>query len=92
MPIYEYKCSACSEINEILQKFGDGAPKVCPNCGKQQSLTKVVSQTSFQLKGGGWYKDLYSSTPKSGDKKTSDTKDKPKKEKKAKKVAKPNKD
>jgi len=65
MPIYEYQCEACGGLSEVFQKVSDPAPDVCPSCNKPQALTKVVSRTSFQLKGGGWYADLYSSTPKS---------------------------
>jgi putative FmdB family regulatory protein len=64
MPIFEYRCSACQHLEEVLQKHSDPAPEVCPKCGKTQTLAKELSLTSFQLKGGGWYKDLYSSTKK----------------------------
>jgi putative FmdB family regulatory protein len=62
MPIFEYRCSACDHLEEVLQKHSDPPPDVCPACGKAQTLAKELSRTSFQLKGGGWYKDLYSST------------------------------
>lgn len=64
MPIYEFRCKSCQHMEEILQKVNDPAPEVCPECGKKSTLIKVVSNTSFQLKGGGWYSDLYASTPK----------------------------
>lgn len=64
MPIYEYICNECNHVEEILQKFGDDAPLICDKCKKNHTLTKLVSNSSFQLKGGGWYKDLYSSTKK----------------------------
>jgi putative FmdB family regulatory protein len=63
MPLFEYRCGACSNLEEVLQKFDDPAPTVCPHCGKKGKMARAVSLTSFQLKGGGWYKDLYSSTP-----------------------------
>ena len=62
MPLFEYRCSACQHLEEVLQKHDEPAPEVCPKCGKTQTLAKELSLTSFQLKGGGWYKDLYSST------------------------------
>ncbi len=65
MPIYEYRCTACNAVQEILQKVQDPAPETCPACGKIHSMEKLISHTSFQLKGGGWYKDLYASTPAS---------------------------
>jgi putative FmdB family regulatory protein len=54
MPIYEYKCSACSHELESLQKFVDAPLVTCPACGKD-ALTKLVSAAGFQLKGSGWY-------------------------------------
>jgi putative FmdB family regulatory protein len=54
MPIYEYKCSACSHELESLQKFSDAPLVTCPACGKD-TLTKRVSAAGFQLKGSGWY-------------------------------------
>ena len=65
MPIYEYACSACGAHVELLQKVGASAPDTCASCGASDTMSKKVSQTSFQLKGGGWYSDLYSSTDKS---------------------------
>ena len=61
MPIYEYSCDQCRSVQEILQKVNEDAPKECPKCHSLGSLKKVVSNSSFHLKGGGWYKDLYSS-------------------------------
>jgi putative FmdB family regulatory protein len=62
MPIYEFQCRDCQFTEELLQKLSDPAPAVCPSCGKKGTLDKLVSHTSFQLKGGGWYSDLYAST------------------------------
>src|SRR5688572_9076910 len=64
MPIFEYRCAECDHIEEVLQKHSDPAPETCPACGKQHTLSRELSVTSFQLKGGGWYKDLYASTKK----------------------------
>ncbi len=61
MPVYEYRCDQCRQTEEIMQKIGEDSPEICSKCGARNSLSKVVSATSFQLKGGGWYKDLYSS-------------------------------
>jgi putative FmdB family regulatory protein len=60
MPIYEYQCENCRRLTETLLKVGEKGPKKCPHCGGK--LTRVISRTSFQLKGGGWYKDLYASS------------------------------
>jgi putative FmdB family regulatory protein len=59
VPIYEFVCEACGRIVERLQKVSDPPPDACPECGGK--MAKIMSRNSFQLKGGGWYKDLYSS-------------------------------
>ncbi len=64
MPLYEYACSACGKLNEVLQKVSDPSPKACDGCGASGTLSRVVSRTSFVLKGGGWYSDLYGSSKK----------------------------
>lgn len=62
MPLFEYRCQACAHLEEVLQKHTDPAPDPCPACGQAGSMVKAISLTSFQLKGGGWYKDLYASS------------------------------
>lgn len=78
MPIYEYKCQACGYKFEELQKISDPELTICPHC-QQPKLGKLVSNTSFQLKGSGWYvtdfKDKKSEKPVSTTKPTvNDTK------------------
>jgi putative FmdB family regulatory protein len=63
VPIYEFVCENCGRIVERLQKVTDPPPEACPECGGK--MAKIMSRNSFQLKGGGWYKDLYSSGSKS---------------------------
>lgn len=53
MPIYEYACQKCKAHIEILQKITDKPLIKCQKCGGK--LEKQWSQTSFQLKGSGWY-------------------------------------
>lgn len=60
MPIYEFVCEACGRLTEVMQKVSDPPPGACPGCGEAR-MSKLVSRTSFQLKGGGWYSDLYAS-------------------------------
>jgi putative FmdB family regulatory protein len=60
MPIYEYECQSCDHRFEEWQKMSDKPVKVCPKC-KARKVEKLISHTSFQLKGGGWYSDLYAS-------------------------------
>ncbi len=71
MPIYEYMCEKCSHEFEREQRITDDPVKTCPEC-RGRKVKKLISQTSFVLKGGGWYSDLYSSSKKD-DKKGSDS-------------------
>lgn len=64
MPIYEYVCTKCGKRNEILQKLNDPTPEQCDSCGARKTLHRVVSRSSFHLRGGGWHSDLYASTKK----------------------------
>lgn len=64
MPIYEYQCEKCGKIVDVLQKVDDPAPGTCESCGAKGKMSRQVSRTSFVLKGGGWYSDLYGSTKK----------------------------
>ena len=54
MPIYEYRCGACGQEHEVLQKVSEPPLKKCPACGKPK-LQKLISAAGFQLKGSGWY-------------------------------------
>ncbi len=62
MPIYEYECEKCGPF-EVMQRITEAPLKRCETCGKP--VKKLMSNTSFALKGGGWYKDLYSSSKSS---------------------------
>ncbi|HEY9160084.1 MAG TPA: zinc ribbon domain-containing protein [Desulfomonilia bacterium] len=74
MPIYEYKCLKCSNDFEAMQKFSDAPISKCPSCGGR--VKKKMSNTSFQLKGSGWYMTDYAKKgTRSPSTETSDTKD-----------------
>ncbi len=62
MPIYEYECEKCHKITEAWQHLSDAPLATCPDC--QGDLKKLISHSSFQLKGGGWYADGYCSSNK----------------------------
>jgi putative FmdB family regulatory protein len=61
MPTYEYRCKSCEHEMEAFQSIKDAPLQQCPAC-RQPQLERLISATSFQLKVGGWYKDLYSSS------------------------------
>lgn len=67
MPVYEYACTKCGHEFEAEQRITDEPIKTCPVC-RARKVKRLISQTSFVLKGGGWYSDLYSSSGKSKDK------------------------
>jgi putative FmdB family regulatory protein len=82
MPIYEYACGACGHQFEAWQKMSDKPIRVCPRC-KAKKVEKLISQTSFKLKGGGWYSDLYAGPKPNGAKDQGASKDSTTKEAKA---------
>lgn len=52
MPIYEYRCQQCGDF-EVTQRITDKPLRRCPTC--KGGVKKLISNTSFQLKGTGWY-------------------------------------
>jgi len=60
MPIYEYECLNCGNMLEVMQKFSDRPLETCPQCSGR--LHKLISQSSFILKGNGWYVTDYART------------------------------
>lgn len=57
MPLYEYECPKCTKVHEVIQKFSDAPLTECPEC--QGPVQKLMSSTSFALKGSGWYTTDY---------------------------------
>jgi putative FmdB family regulatory protein len=58
MPLYEYRCNDCGKEFEVMQKISDKALRECIYCSGR--VEKLISQSNFQLKGGGWHADGYS--------------------------------
>lgn len=73
MPIYEYECLQCGKNHELMQKFSDALLTACPECGGE--LKKLISNTSFVLKGSGWYITDYARKSDSSAKESSNKKD-----------------
>jgi putative FmdB family regulatory protein len=69
MPVYEYECPTCEKVFEVQQRISDDPLSSCPECGS--AVKKLVSMSSFQLKGSGWYSDGYSSASSSTEKESS---------------------
>jgi putative FmdB family regulatory protein len=53
MPLYEYKCEDCGDVFEVLQKFSDEPVALHEKCGGP--VHKLISRSSLQFKGTGWY-------------------------------------
>ena len=66
MPLYEYQCTECGKIEEAIQKFSDPPLTDCRRCSGK--LTKLISQSSFHLKGTGWYVTDYNNSSKPSEK------------------------
>ena len=52
MPVYEYECQKCGTF-ETTQRITEEPLSKCPTC--KGKVKKLISNTSFQLKGTGWY-------------------------------------
>lgn len=59
MPIYEYQCDKCENIDEYILSIDEESRSIllCSKCGSTTS--KVISKTNFKLEGTGWSKDSY---------------------------------
>src|SRR5262245_42558696 len=67
MPIYEYRCEKCGVFEET-QRITDPALQRCPTC--KRKVRRLISNTSFQLKGSGWYVTDYARAGAGKDKKS----------------------
>ena len=72
MPIYEYVCGKCGDHLEVIQKVGDEPLKRCKKC--RGKLEKIISRTSFQLKGSGWYASDYAGKSRKSESKSDSAK------------------
>lgn len=71
MPIYEYSCEDCLQIFEEWQKDFQDRERTCPVCGG--TAHRLISNTSFVLKGSGWYASGYSKESGGNGQKKNDT-------------------
>ena len=60
MPVYEFECQCGHNFEELVKMDTDS--QECPVCHKRAK--KIMSSCTFELKGGGWYADGYSSSSK----------------------------
>lgn len=58
MPIFEFKCPACGNIEDVLMKSTDDTVKECSKCGTP--MFKMFSApASFDFRGNGFYATDY---------------------------------
>ncbi len=87
MPIYEYQCTKCGEVFEAFQKINDKPLSQCKFC--KGPVERLISHSSFQLKGSGWYMTDYARKSQSPPSTKADTSKSEKSEKSADKAAPP---
>jgi putative FmdB family regulatory protein len=71
MPLYEYECKKCHKTFDVLQKIDAEPLGKCIHCNGK--VEKLISVSSFQFKGSGWYVTDYKN--KKGKTDTSTNKD-----------------
>jgi putative FmdB family regulatory protein len=76
MPIYEYQCTKNGHIFEVFHKITEEGPQKCTVCGSK--VKRLISPSTFHLKGTGWYKTDYGSGNSSAQKPKKDIEKKPK--------------
>jgi len=59
MAVYEYECWKCREVFEVEHGMNDRPDVQCPKCGETGWVDRIISKSSFVLKGKGWGKDGY---------------------------------
>ena len=63
MPTYEYRCADCGHEWEKDQRITAKPVRQCPRCGNA-TAKRLISESSFILKGKGWYETDYGKSKK----------------------------
>lgn len=58
-PIFEYQCDRCHKKIEVTKSFRDESTEPCPDCPDKPEMKKLISLSSFQLKGDSWASTNY---------------------------------
>jgi putative FmdB family regulatory protein len=56
VPIYDYLCSSCREVAEVIHGIDAPGPRFCPACGAEGTLRKAFAPPTVHFKGSGWAK------------------------------------
>ena len=54
MPLYDYRCRACSKVTEVRHGFREAYQGTCPSCGSAE-LARVFNPAGIVFKGSGFY-------------------------------------
>jgi putative FmdB family regulatory protein len=60
MPLYEYRCQVCGEMEEKIQSYSAPTKHDCSKCAATDGMTRQISKVAFNMSGGGWYAEGYS--------------------------------
>lgn len=66
MPIYDYSCTACAHLVEVIHGMSEPGPRFCPTCGAEGTMRKGFATPAVHYKGSGWAKKDRSATSSSG--------------------------
>ncbi len=72
MPLYEYQCMTCQHHFTLIRSMHDTSSPSCPKCKKMDKVERLISNTSFILKGSGWFDSGYNNTKKTSSEKKSE--------------------
>jgi putative FmdB family regulatory protein len=54
MPIYDYRCTACDHLSEVIHGINDPGPRFCESCGAEGTMRKGFATPAVLFKGSGW--------------------------------------
>ena len=56
MPVYDYACSNCGQVTEVIHGIDAPGPRYCPACGAEGTLRKTFAAPAVHFRGSGWAK------------------------------------
>lgn len=58
MPLYDYKCTRCSDVFEQIRRIDERRDTECPTCGGKADLQIPRKAPGLSLFQPGWWRDL----------------------------------
>ncbi len=52
MPTYDYACTSCGHVIEVIHSIHGKGPDACPLCGSP--MKKAIALPTVHFKGSGW--------------------------------------